>query len=74
MTTPAPATPTAAPPKPSDADMIEAMFRALGTIIHGVDRRAPRGDHADILAHLRHNGADEPDLAVIDAWLTARGE
>jgi len=72
MTTPAPA--AAAATAPSDADMIEAMFRALGCLVPG----AVQGDHAnreaDTLAQLAHYGAADTDLTVISAWLAARQE
>jgi hypothetical protein len=90
MTTPAPAAAAAptdltpainkviaagAPPRPpADADMIEAMFRALGCLVPG----AIQGDHAnreaDTIAQLAHYGAADADLGVISAWLATRQE
>lgn len=71
MTTPAPAT-TA--PKPDDAEMIAAMFRAFSSIIPGALQGAPEQRHADTIARLRHFGADDADLDVISKWLSARQE
>lgn len=70
MTMPAP-TPAAAV-KPGDADMIEAMFRAFGSLIPGAASWKFTPDQ--ILEQLARNGAASTDLAVIRDWLTDRSD
>ena len=55
---------------PSDADMIEAMFRALVCIMPGAALIAQR----ELFDQLRYRGAEDEDLAVISDWLIARGK
>ncbi len=73
MTTPA-AAPTEAAVKPSDADMIESMFRALGCLVPGAVKGHPADREAETLAMLSHYGAADSDLGVIRTWLAGRQE
>jgi len=69
MTTPPAPAPAAAP---SDADMIEATFRALGSLVPGAAQGNPDRRQADTITQLARYGAADTDLATITAWLTAR--
>jgi hypothetical protein len=74
MTTPAlaPAAPATSAKTPTDADMIEAMFRGFARVIPGIAQGHPDNGAAEVLSLMEHYGAASTDLGVIRAWLAAR--